>query len=254
MLQYFQGESYMKNQKDKNTTFSSVENDDLDNVIEEFLKTFNKQEIVDTKYQYTSLDVELVMDNPEEYIIPELLPACKNLWAMNIFTKMCSNRDENGHSYIWTTILSEENQTIFDKLKKEYPEFVGKQDSVCKIDFLTEDLSETEIKKLFNKIISCFKPQDVQKDFYVTAEQFLIDCGCYREIKNPRKEIGQPKLLKVFDKKKVKKPIEEYLKEKGVTTYDPETQRIYQSEFFLKRHLDFVEKFAQLEEKSEFTY
>lgn len=236
----------MENQKSGNPLFQFKE-DSLDKELDNLLKSFNQPKTANTKYQYTSIDVEIVMQNPEEYIIPELLSACKKLWSLNIFTTMCSNRDDNGHSYIWTSYLSAENQLIFDELKKEYPEFVGKQNSVCKIDFLTDNLSKTEIEELFNNIIRRFKPQDIQKDFYITKEQFLIDCGCYKEIANPNKEDGQPKTIKVFDESRVTKPIDEYLKEKKVITYDPETERIYKSEFFLKRHLDFVENNASLE-------
>ena len=67
-------------------------------------------------------------------------------------------------------------------------------------------------------------------------------------------KVDQPKMLKVFDETKVVKPIEEYLKEKNITTYDPKTQRIYQSEFFLKRHLDYVEKSSHSEDEKDLAY
>ena len=60
-------------------------------------------------------------------------------------------------------------------------------------------------------------------------------------------KINQPKTLKIFDETKVVKPIEEYLKEKHITTYDPKTQRIYQSEFFLNKHQDYIEKHSEVE-------
>ena len=41
------------------------------------------------KYQYSEVDMAYVYRNPEEFIIPENLAACKLLWNKNIFTKMC---------------------------------------------------------------------------------------------------------------------------------------------------------------------
>ncbi len=224
------------------------------------------------KYQYTYVDMEEVINNPNEYIIPELLAACKKLWTMNIFTFMCSNRNDGGHSYILLEKLSDENQAIFDKLRKQHPEnFIFNQYRKCfGIDFKTENMSEQEIAEMFDKAISYFKPQDVQKPFYITREEFLLDCGCYREIPNPKyvenpgpmpteldlealdewiAKMNQPKTVKVFDEEKVIKPMDEYLKEKDIITYDPKTQRIYQSKFFFQKHLDFVEKLAYTEEE-----
>ena len=230
-----------------------------------------------TQYHYSYVGMEEVMRNPDEYIIPELQTACKKLWSMNIFTFMCSDRNDGGHSYILLEKLSDENQAIFDEIRKEHPKnFIFSQYRNCYgIDFNTENLSEQEISEKFEKAISCFKQQDIQKPFYITREQFLLDCGCYSEVPNPKfvedpgpmpigtdlkaldewfAKVDQPKMLKVFDETKVVKPIEEYLKEKNITTYDPKTQRIYQSEFFLKRHLDYVEKSSHSEDEMVLAY
>lgn len=224
------------------------------------------------KYNYTYVNMEEVMRNPDEYIIPELQEACKKLWSMNIFTFMCSNRNDFGHSYIFLEKLSTENQSIFDKLRKEYPEnYIYDQYRKCfGIDFNTEDLSEQKIAEKFEKAISYFKHQDIQKPFFITREQFLLECGCYSEVPNPKyveepgpmptgtdlkaidewfDKINQPKMIKEFDESKVVKPMDEYLKEKGVTTYDPKTQRIYKSKFFLNRHLEFIKSTSCGKEK-----
>ncbi len=225
-----------------------------------------------TKYHYSYVGMEEVLQNPEEYIIPELQAACKKLWSMNIFTFMCSDRNDGGHSYILLEKLSDENQAIFDEIRKEHPQnFIFSQYRNCfGIDFKTENLPEQDIAEMFEKAISYFKPQDVQSPFYITREQFLINCGCYSEVPNPKyvknpgpmpigtdlkaldewfAKVDQPKMLKIFDEAKVAKPMEAYLKEKGITTYDPKTERIYASEFFFQRHLDFVERSADAEEE-----
>ncbi len=224
-----------------------------------------KVENISQKYNYSYVGMEEVIKNPDEYIIPELQNACKKLWEMNIFTFMCSNRNDGGYSYIILEKLSDENQEIFNNLSKKYPKnfIFDHYRNAYRIDCFTEKMSEKGIAKKFDFFIKDFKPQDVQDKFYITKEEFLISCGCFKEIPNPNyvENVGpmpttlslkdldawfakadQPKTIKVFDESKVVKPIEQYLKEKGVKTYDPETQRIYVSEFFLNRHLDYVAK------------
>ena len=67
-------------------------------------------------YQYSAVDMKLVMSNPEEFIIRENLEACKLLWSKNIFTKMTNNY-ENDYSWITLNTLSPENQEIFDSMR-----------------------------------------------------------------------------------------------------------------------------------------
>ena len=66
-------------------------------------------------YQYSAIDMRVVMNNPEEFIIPENLEACKLLWSKNIFTKMNNNYD-NDYSWITISRFSPENQELFDAL------------------------------------------------------------------------------------------------------------------------------------------
>ena len=236
--------------------------------VREIEEKFKKPANFSTKYQHSYVNMEKVVNNPEEYIIPELQAACKKLWSINIFTFMCSNREDGGHSYILLEKLSAENQAIFEKLRKEHPKnFIFNEfRRRFGIDFKTENMTEKEIAEIFDNAISYFKPQDIQIPFYETREQFLFNCGCYSEIPNPKyvEDPGpmpgnlkaldewfakQQKTLKVFDENKVTKPMGEYLKEKAITTYDPETQRIYQSEYFFQKHLDFIKKSAHAEEE-----
>ena len=43
------------------------------------------------RYQYSQTPTRLVKENPEEYIIPDCLEACKILWDKGIDTVECSN-------------------------------------------------------------------------------------------------------------------------------------------------------------------
>lgn len=57
------------------------------------------------KYGYGKVDMLEVMNNIDEYIIPENREACKLLWSKNIFTIMCNNYD-NDESWITLSKLS----------------------------------------------------------------------------------------------------------------------------------------------------
>ena len=81
-----------------------------------------KEELKPKKYEYSHVPMYEVENNPEEFIIPELLPACKFLWSKNIFTVMCSNRSDKDEFYIELDSLSETNAKIFKKLVKRYPQ------------------------------------------------------------------------------------------------------------------------------------
>jgi uncharacterized protein YaaN involved in tellurite resistance len=74
------------------------------------------------QYNHTAEDTLKVYKNPEEYIIPEELPACKMLWDRGIETYMCGNYDDKEYQGRWIGIsadsLNEENKFIFDELIK----------------------------------------------------------------------------------------------------------------------------------------
>ena len=76
-----------------------------------------------TKYQYPYVELETVMANPSEYIIPACLPACRELWDKNIETFMVSNFEDN-HLYVLLTNVSNENKAIFSQLQKQDPRFI----------------------------------------------------------------------------------------------------------------------------------
>ena len=241
-----------------------------------------EQEEFDTKYQYSYVPMEIVESNIEEYVIPELQEACKSLWARNIFTFMCSNRNDGGAAYIILEALSDENKVIWNKLHEKYPENykfnVFRHSNNVRIDDVT-NMSEEEISTKFMKLCKHFLPQDVQCTYYSTPEQYLIQCGCYDEIPNPEYEdVGifhfhgdvndiesldeammeydakcdVPETIKTFNKTKMTKSFEDYVRENGdEDKLDATTGNVYQSAYFLKKHLDYVnsQKQEQTQEK-----
>ena len=244
---------------------------DIDNNLDQLLASaglsFNGEKKLDTKYQYSYVPMIEVIKNIDEYIIPELQEACKLLWEKNIFTFMCSNRNDGGAAYIVLESLSAENIEIFKKLQTQYPEHFT-LDSWRHNRFRLEisnttKMSENKISSIFLKLANNFVEQDIQDDFYLTKEDYLLSCGCYDEVPNPNyvEDIGpmpmgtsleeldkwlakgrEPKTIKVFSKSKMTKSFEEYIKENGdENRTDFETGNVYDSPYFLKRHLEYIE-------------
>ena len=63
--------------------------------------TLNTRENSSTQqpYEYGYIDLPIVVKNPEEYIIPGCLGACRSLWDKNIETFMVSNLQDD-HLYV----------------------------------------------------------------------------------------------------------------------------------------------------------
>ena len=92
-------------------------NDELGKTIQDFQNSFKQKERPEStpQYEYQEVDVEEVIKNPEEYIIPECLEACKTLWSKNIETAMCANYHDSTDLFIGLVDdgLSDENKKIF---------------------------------------------------------------------------------------------------------------------------------------------
>ena len=79
------------------------------------------------KYIFSSVPMEYVLENPELYIIPELLGLCQILWNNGIDTVQCSNYEERETTY-WIEIdertLSDENRKyVYKMLDNKHPNF-----------------------------------------------------------------------------------------------------------------------------------
>jgi len=92
---------------------------------EEILKMFGSKKSEtpkDTRYQYPYVELEQVMANPDEYIIPACQPACRALWDKNIETFMVSNNDDKD-LYVLLANVSPENMAILKELAKSDPRY-----------------------------------------------------------------------------------------------------------------------------------
>lgn len=84
---------------------------EYNNTVTEFVETKS------TRYQYSYVDMETVIANTDEYIIPACQPACKSLWNKNIETFMVSNNDDN-YLYVLLGALDDNNRNIIEEAMK----------------------------------------------------------------------------------------------------------------------------------------
>ena len=120
------------------------------------------------RYQYSYVELEEVMDNPEEYIIPKCLPACRALWSKNIETFMVSNDDEN-NLYVLLNNVSPENMEIFQEYQEQDARFIydGYRKTIGIAVKRNDERAMNELESLTN----VFNIQDTLR--FKTAEKFL---------------------------------------------------------------------------------
>lgn len=216
-------------------------------------------------YQYSVVDMKLVMSNPEEFIIPENLEACKLLWSKNIFTKMTNNYD-NDFSWITISQFSPENQALFESLCLGDKRFGLTWGGIgFKIPIVPGPGNDTY--EAFKELIELFPVQDVQKDGCMTTEEFMMYyTDCYRMEHTPEyKELVSHMMspdgdvllynrefeqymnymnirrrVRVFDPSKMTKSLEEYIAESMFADwYDPDNGMIYYNEMYYNAHMKY---------------
>ncbi len=215
-------------------------------------------------YAYVSMPINEVMDNIEKYVIPENRKIIEYLWDKNILTTQTNNYD-NDFSWISLGELSEENNRIFwdiantvDGDELEVPKFTTYKAISIPILPGTKDTFED-----FKPLVDLLKYQDVQKDGYMTIEEFYINyTDCYKIIDNPH-NIKEPQYedydsislyskayeeylklstskIKVVDEEKIIKPLEEYLKDYNLLEYyDNEDGKIFYNKRLYDGHMKY---------------
>ncbi len=219
-------------------------------------------------------EVELA---PKRFIIEECIPACKELWAKNIYTFMVSDHLNEGQ--IWVEVvfdaLSDENKEIYNNLTG---------DDVIKfsyhkgcVNFGVNCVGELGQQKLL-ELAKQFKMQDVPKNLaWITEEEFLMGyCGCYDEYDNPnyiemlppgevsmsddqiyeyikkydewQYSTDSQKKLRKFSSDKVTKSTFEYSKEHGMIF---DQGKIYLGQFHFQKHQEFLKHLQKYREDGE---
>ena len=229
-------------------------------------------------YRYSVIDIEYVMKDIDEYIIPENQAACKLLWSKNIFTIM-SNNYENEHGdcdFSWIALgdLSEENQELFDRLLTEKDPRVAIFRTKKIIKLPTAPRKGVDTFEAFKEIIDLFSYQDVQKQGYMTIEEFMIrHTNCRKTELNPEhlKAVkpnlsdfngdviaysrafdeyvqyeSAPSEIVSFDETKMIKSFKEYVDDSMYAgLYDPEEGKVFLNKIYYDAHMRYKREFGQ---------
>ena len=200
-----------------------------DRIKEMMSKVGNNSGSTDTRYQYSYTPLEYVIENPQEYIIPECMLACKCLWDKNIGTFMVSNYDDN-FLYVLLADLSDENLAIIKEFAKvdtryfwdEFRHYWG-----IRATGVNEQASR-ELAELTN----VFVLQDTIK--YQTAEDFL---DSYKRTNGELSVDEYGNLVSGYNPNLANATLEEALVNTNCTNlYVPEEGKIYDSLMYLEWH------------------
>ena len=220
---------------------------------------------------YVSMPIQQVMANPNEYIIPENQRAIEYLWDMNILTTQ-TNDYENEDSWIALGMLSNENYKILAKMEDNpnlrndnNPGILKNYGHGIRIPLKpgTKDTFED-----FLPLMNLFQMQDVQRDGYMTINEFAANyTNCYKYVDNPyldlepdirnfenpmdylealnefkRMKYPTGRKIPIFDESKATKSIEEYIEEAGFKDcYDAQEQKIFLNRRLYEGHMRYKE-------------
>ena len=186
-----------------------------------------------SKYNYTYVPLQYVINVPDEYIIPECIEACKAFWNKNIETFMVSNYDDN-YLYVLIINLSKENEEIVKKMLDQdsryfydaYRDTYGiKVNGMSKGDSF-ELLTLTDV----------FKMQDTTR--YQSEEEFLSE---YKRTGGEMYVDDEGRILTKVNPSLKDATINDALDALNCRNlYIQEERRIYENELFLSWHLKYI--------------
>ena len=233
-------------------------------------------------YYNVSNPIAIVMAHIEDFVIPENRRAIEYLWDMNILTTQTNDYD-NENSWIAIGNLSEENLKIFYDFannRRKIPEEMGRIGLLgygngfeVPVKPGTRDTFED-----FKPLFAMFKRQDVQKDGYMTVEEFYIKfTDCHKWVDNPEyhplpeprrsdyaeardyyramsdhlESLATIRKVQAFDPTKCVKDLKEYLADaKLLDCYDEEEGKIFYNRRLYEGHMRYKEMMQKEREKS----
>lgn len=196
-----------------------------------------------------TMPIAEIMNHPEQHIIQSNLPIIKQLWKLNILARQDGD-SRVPHTFITLGILSKENERILREFKEnnkvtdETKPFVT-ADNTIKMPLGYNITDNTEDVNQILKLINELEPQDIQRDGYITIDQFhskytnlVKKARNEHKFSEPRLEdynldteegrrkylddeaefkrehsTNEPEYIQVFDKDKATKTADEYLKD-----------------------------------------
>lgn len=189
------------------------------------------------RYEYVHVSMDEVIDNPEEYIIPECMDACKIFWEKGIETFMCSNY-ENVIFYVSINefTLDENNKRILDQNSGN--RFFGR-DAINEMPVI-----RAEVPEKLSELAKLFVLQDAMD--FKTRDQILEE---YKRRGHTDCEILPNGMLRLkFNPQRVNATIEDALKDLDLKYYDAEEGKLFGSKFAFEHHKKFKEINTKLQQ------
>lgn len=191
------------------------------------------------KYQYGLVDVKYVKENPEEYIIPDCIDACKILWGKGINTAQCSNLEDKNYRWIEidTLGLSDENKKIIYDLinAKEEGFSIGGMTHNPRLFVYGEGV---EASKALCQLASVFVLQDTME--YSTTEEYLDN---YKRKDGEYVITDTGVIIRDYNPKLVSTTLSDALTfNDDWSLYVEEERRIYHSIDALESHMNYIEQ------------
>lgn len=197
--------------------------------LKKMLGNKNNEAPKDTRYQYPYVELEQVMANPDEYIIPACQPACRALWNKNIETFMVSNNDDKD-LYVLLANVSPENMTILKELAQSDPRyyFDGFRNT---FGIAVKGMTEDSMRELV-ALTEVFRVQDTVR--YQSVEGFLES---YKMTDGELKIAEDGTIHRSPNPALANATIQEALEKTGKGhLYVAEEGRIYESPMYLRWH------------------
>lgn len=191
------------------------------------------------KYQYDLVNITYVKENPEEYIIPDCIDACKILWEKGINTTQCSNLDDKNHRYVEidNIDLSDENKSfLYNMINSKADGFaIGSMTHLPRLYVNCEGIKASE---RLCELANMLSLQDT--NLYTTAKDYLDSF---------KRTDGQYKLFPTGEVRRDYNPKYENATLADALTFNDEWNlyaeeegRIYASEDALNIHLNYLEQ------------
>lgn len=190
------------------------------------------------KYEFSSVDMKYVLENPELYIIPECLKICRVLWSKGIDTVQCSNYDKKETTY-WIEIddrtLSEENRKyIFNMLDSKNPHFG--EDIRFHHPVISAERTENGLSILEN-IANEFAIQDTSE--FKTDEKILNE---YRKKDGSFYFDDFGYIDRNINPERANATIEDALAELDLTYYIKEEGKLFNSKHAYDVHMNYIKE------------
>lgn len=224
-------------------------NDDWEKTMQEnmhdLIGHFNQQEKPEStpQYEYRATDIKDVIENAEQYIIPECLEACKSLWSKNIESIMCANYNGNDDLFIDLVNdgLSDENKEIF--IRNEGKGFrLGDEHDYPRI-YASGQTSESAAA--LTALVDKLKIQYVRNSRFQSSEEFLEEYK-YGDMPVEYTEVdkyGNVLVDRQYNPERANATLQDALIQTGKTDlFVPSENRVYESQMFLDWHNRYLKE------------